>query len=187
GTALTAGISSNVSKTGLATGANDALVAGDMVINGVAVGASSASADTASTAQAASSSISKAAAINAVSAQTGVTATVNENSVEGTNVAAASAIAATDVSINGTTFSLGMAAGGTVSDALGTIAETINSKADATGVTASVVETSTGARIDLTSADGRNINIVDTAGTQAAALGLATGAATTGLTYVGDY
>ena len=195
GSALTAGISSNVSKTPLTgttgAGSTDALVAGDLVINGVAVGASSSTADTASIAGAASSSISKVAAINAVSEQTGVTATVNANTVEGTGVTnAAGAVTATDIDINGTTFSLSKTATGNAAADLAGVAEAINSKTGATGVMATVVQTDAGARVDLTAEDGRNVTIVGAAANTlglAAGLGVSGGAATTGNTYTGDF
>ena len=59
------------------------MAAGDLVINGVQVGASQAATDTLSTVDKASSAISKVAAINAVSAQTGVTATIGNTQVSG--------------------------------------------------------------------------------------------------------
>ncbi|MFD2228954.1 flagellin [Alkalimarinus sediminis] len=192
GSAATAGISSSMDQTALTATGSDALVSGDLVINSVAIGASSGEADTSSTAYASSSSIAKAAAINAESAATGVTATANENTAEGTTVAnGAALVAATDIDINGQTFSLSKAATGDASADLAGAAATINEKSGATGVVATVVETDTGARIDLTAEDGRNITIV---GATAASFGLAAGlgtggasnAATTGNTYTGD-
>ncbi len=191
GSAETAGISSNVSQVALTAAGTDALVAGDLVVNDVAVGASSSEADTASIAYGSSSSIAKVDAINAVSEQTGVTAVVNTNTAEGTLVAdAAAVVAATDIDINGQTFSLSKAATGDAVADLASAAETINAKAEATGVTAVVVEMDGGARIDLVAEDGRNITIVGaTAGSfgLAAGLGASGGAATTGNTYTGDY
>ncbi|WP_320109448.1 flagellin N-terminal helical domain-containing protein [Alkalimarinus alittae] len=195
GSAETAGISSTMSQTPL-TGAGaangDAMVSGDLVINGAAIGASSGAADTASTTHAASSSIAKAAAINAASGNTGVTATANVNTVEGTLVAdAAALVAATDIDINGQSFSLSKAATGDAAADLATAAATINEKSGATGVVATVIEVDGGARIDLAAEDGRNITIVGAAaGTFGLATGLGTGGAsnagTTGNTYTGD-
>ena len=191
GSSATAGISSNVSQTPL-TGAagTDALVAGDLVINGFAVGATSGTADVSSTAYGSSSSIAKAAAINAVSASTGVQATANINTAEGTLVAdAALLVAATPIDINGQTFSLSKAATGDAGADLASAAAVINEKSGATGVVATVVEMDGGARIDLTAEDGRNITIVGAAAATfglAVGLGASGGAANTGNTYTGD-
>lgn len=193
GSAKTSGLSSSVSQTALTGTATDALVAGDVIVNGVSIGASSGTVDTASSAFGSSSSIAKAAAINAASEQTGVTATVNVNTAEGTTVAnGANAVAATDISINGQTVSLSKAATGDAIADLAGVATAINEQSGATGVQATVVETDTGARIDLSAEDGRNITI---GGTAAATLGLAAGlgtvdanyTATAGNTYTGDY
>jgi len=193
GAADTAGISSNIDKTGV--GADDAanssaLVAGDLVINGIAVGASSGTDDTASTDLQAASSISKAAAINAVSDQTGVTATVDENTVEGTSIAGALTAANGAITINDVSFDIdygATAAGEPVRNELNKIAETINAKADATGVSATVVTTDDGFRIDLTAEDGRNIALGDDGALGADTFGLApSDAAGSELTYTGN-
>jgi len=183
GVADTAGLSGNVSGTliaaNAAAGADLALVAGDLAINGIAVGASDSTSDTSSNALKGSSAISKAAAINEVSDQTGVTATVNENTVEGTNMTTTTA-GANDyaVTLNGVAFAINVADSATADGArveLNKVADQLNTKTDATGVTATVVGTTDGYRIDLAAADGRNIDIaVGTAG-DAAAVGLATG------------
>ena len=195
GSAATAGISSNVDQTALTAGVgnDDALAAGDIVINGIAVGASSGAADTSSATLASSSSIAKAAAINAVSDSTGVTASANVNTVEGTLVldGAAAIAAGTDVDINGVVFDLSKGVTGDAVADLATAAATINEKSGATGVVATVVEMDGGARIDLSAEDGRNITI-NGAG-DAVTLGLATalGASAAGVaagnTYTGDY
>ncbi|GAA3954105.1 flagellin [Allohahella marinimesophila] len=186
GTALTAGLSSNVSKTGLTTG-DDALVAGDLVINGVAIAASAAASDTASTAKQSSSAISKAAAINAVSAQTGVTATANANTVEGTTVANSAAAIGTaiNVTVNGVAIALTKSGTGDAEVDLAGVADALNAKTGATGVSAAVVKTDGGARIDLTAEDGRNIQLT-AASSDANTFGLAA-AGTTATTFVGDY
>ncbi|UZE97564.1 flagellin N-terminal helical domain-containing protein [Alkalimarinus alittae] len=195
GSAETAGISSTMPQTpltgpGAANG--DAMVSGDLVINNIAVEASSGVADTASTTHAASSAIAKASAINAVSDSTGVTATANINTVKGTLIAdAAIAVGATPIDINGQTFSLSKVASGNAAADLASAAATINEKSGATGVVATVIDMPSGARIDLTAEDGRNITIVGaTAGSFGLATGLGTGGAsnpgTTGNTYTGD-
>ena len=88
--ALTDGIS-NSSITGTA------LAAGDLVINGISVGAGSSADDGASTVGADASAIALAAAVNKVSDLSGVEAVVNANTVGGTTTAnvAAAALAIT--------------------------------------------------------------------------------------------
>src|SRR5690606_8340333 len=85
---LTADTLGDSTKNGVsATGSDNALSVGDLVINGVTVGASRASDDTSSRGSdditappnAAASAISKWAAINRVSAESGVTAVVDAN------------------------------------------------------------------------------------------------------------
>jgi flagellin len=181
GSAATAGISSNVSQDPLTTTGTDALVAGDLVINGIAVGASSGTADTSSTGYGSSSAISKAAAINAVSDASGVQATANVNTAKGNAV---------PVDINGQELSLTKGATGDAVADLASVAATINEKSGATGVIATVVAMDTGARIDLSAEDGRNISIVGDPTTFGMATGTGTGGAsaavTTGNTYTGD-
>lgn len=193
GSASTAGLSGNVSKTliaaSAAVGSDLALVAGDLTINGISVGASAATDDGSSNALKGSSAIAKAAAINAVSDQTGVTATANANTVEGTSLAATTANA-NDITINGVVISANTATTTTAAGALNElnkVADAINAKAEATGVTATVVATSAGNRIDLTAADGRNIDIAAAAAADASAKGLATaGVGAAAATYVGN-
>src|SRR5690606_13722471 len=76
-------------STGSTTVANGAIKEGDLVINGVTIGASSAADDqssntTAGSSDASASGIAIAAAINRSSEQTGVAATVNATEVVGT-------------------------------------------------------------------------------------------------------
>lgn len=193
GAAESAGISSNVSKTALTAGVaaeTTALVAGDLAINGISIGASSGSADTASTDKVASSAIAKAAAINAVSDQTGVTATADKNTVEGTSITGAITGANGDITINDVTINIAFAdaaAGEGVRNELNKVADTINAKQVATGVTAAVVTTDDGYRIDLTAADGRNIALGDDGAIGTATLGMAaSGAAAAEEVYTGN-
>ena len=166
GSAATAGVTSNVSGTGFFSA--QTIASGDVVINGASVGVPVGTDDNASFSLQSSSAISKAAAINAVSETSGVTATAAENRVEGTTIAAgtASAVAAETVAINGVNITLSVAAVET-EQALTNVADTINNKSDLTGVTAEVVETSTGFRVDLLAEDGRNITVdTSTAGSE---------------------
>ncbi|WP_097460532.1 flagellin N-terminal helical domain-containing protein [Mangrovitalea sediminis] len=188
GTAQSAGISSQLSSAqiaGQATGVNPALASGDLVINGVSVGASAGSSDTASTVDQSASAIAKAAAINAVSAQSGVTAQANATVAEGTDVTAASASKSGNISINGQTIAVTLSSGADVKTDLQGVADAINTKQDATGVSASVVATSDGFRIDLTAADGRNIELKGDGTNNASAYGLASAGASTNAVFTG--
>jgi flagellin len=138
------------------SGAGTAFATGDISINGVIVGASLAASDTASNGGNAGSAIAKVAAINAVSAQTGVTATVNANTVAG-SAQTATAGQGTFV-INGvTTASITMSGTDASADRAAVVAA-INAKSGQTGVVA-VDSGSTTNGIQLVAADGRNISI----------------------------
>jgi flagellin len=186
GAAATAGVTSNNSKTALT--AEQTIAAGDLTINGAAISAPVGSNDDTSFALQGSSAISKAAAINAETDLTGVTATANPNTVEGTTIAAGvigTGVVAETVAINGVDIELQLAEV-EAETALTAVADTINTKSDLTGVTASVVETSTGFRVDLTSEDGRNITVDTTTG-GAEDFGLVDdGTDGTAVTFIGD-
>ncbi len=189
GVSSTAGISSN--NTALVNGTTtSALVAGDVVINGVAVSASVGSSDNASQDQKASSAIAKAAAINEVSDQTGVRAIVNENVVAGSTTADATAENIT-VAINGVSIELSKGTTLSVEANIEAAVEQINAVAGQTGVVASFGG-SVADGITLTATDGRNISLGGTAADAAASFGLAaTGSGLTASsatdTYVGTY
>lgn len=174
---LTASKLGSDSQSGVsAVGVDAALENNDLVINGVSVGASSASDDTASTASAASSAIAKVAAINEVSDETGVTAMVNDNYVAGTEMTAAELTGT--ITLNGVTIDIQTSDDASTSRA--SVAQAINAVADQTGVTA--VDTGNDFEgVALVAEDGRNIDITfDTV--TAAATGLAAQD-----TYVGGY
>ncbi len=136
--------------------------AGDVIINGVALGAVASDAKTIAT------------AINALSG-TGVTATAQSLTVSGGTTAAPAAGIGT-ITINSVaTASIDLSAGANAAANRTTIAGAINAISGATGVTA--VDDGTG--IDLVAADGRNIthSVTQTSGTfTEAALGIAAGA-----------
>lgn len=140
-------------------GTATAFAASDFNINGIAIGASVASADTASNINGQFSAIAKAAAINAISSQTGVTAKADANSLTG---AAMTPTAATGtISINGiATASITTTTDATVSRAA--VISAINAISGQTGVTASDGGTSA-AGVKLTAADGRNISLTSAA------------------------
>lgn len=195
GVASAAGISSqnDITDPSISGTTSNALVAGDIVINGVAVSGSVGSADTLSQDQKASSSIAKAAAINAVSDQTGVSAVVNANVVEGSGTAS-NAAATANISINGVSISLSKATGLTAEANIEAAVATINSESGRTGVVASFSGTLSDG-ITLTAQDGRNISLGGSgAGTNAAAATFGLAAVGSGLTassvtetYAGTY
>jgi flagellin len=179
--------SSTTSSTGSSTNFGG-LVAGDLVVNGFQVGASSS--DGVSFANANGSAIAKAAAINTISGETGVTATVQANTKAGTTITAGSvAIAAGDIKINGVDIGA-LAAGGSIVQRGSQVAAAINAKSAQSGVTATF-DSTTGA-VALAAADGRNITITKSANAAAndTNTGLTTGiaAATAGVnTNVGNF
>lgn len=164
-------------SAGVSTVATDnAFSNGDLIINGVTIGASLASDDTASTNNAAASAIAKAAAINRVSDQTGVIAKVNPNIVAGS--AMTGTALSGSITINGVTISNIETSTDTVATRQAVVTA-INAVKDQTGVEAiDTGQDSTG--ITLKAADGRNIQISFSTVTAAA-----TGLAATG-TYEGS-
>jgi len=161
GNAQTAGVSSRTGATALHNGTNgDALVAGDLVINGIAIAASVGSDDNASTAEGRSSSIAKAAAINRESAATGVVATVDVNYVKGSTGALGDNVAAVtgSMTINGVVFDFSTNSTLTGVQNLVATADVINAESGVTGVRA-VAGDYTTQGITLIADDGRNIQV----------------------------
>ena len=130
-----------------------ALVAGDVVINGVSIGAASATDDLFSpTTGKNTSAISVAAAINRVSEQTGVTATAANTQVTSTAITANSQF---DLTINGVAVTAAASGAGTsTSDQVGAIVQAINNETGRTGVIAQVIDDD---QYELIAADGRNV------------------------------
>jgi flagellin len=156
GSAQSDGFSSD--QQGGATQTIAAMVAGDLVINGIAVGASSGVDDAFSSFDQDKSAIAKAAAINAVSELTGIKADVGTTSVSGSAGFTAGANSTGNIAINDITIAI--ATNATLSDEanLESIASLINEKSGQTGVIASFNgRVATG--ISLTAADGRNIDV----------------------------
>src|SRR5690606_18158279 len=118
-----------------------AIKEGDLVINGVTIGASSAADDKSSStiansSDASASGIAIAAAINRSSEQTGVTATVNATEVVGTaGTTAATAATTATIFINGVEIGTVTSQNDLNKDRTATI-DMINAKAGQTGVTA---------------------------------------------------
>ncbi|MAZ66834.1 MAG: flagellin [Kangiellaceae bacterium] len=153
---LGAGLDAGVS----AQGTDNALAQGDLVINGVVIGASLSTSDTASTTAAETSAIAKVAAINEVSSQTGVTAEVNVNQAAGTTMATSSAATSGTIALNGTTINITVGGDDLAADRAAVIAA-INAESDRTGVTAVDTGTNEGG-IVLETSDGRNIDLSTT-------------------------
>lgn len=129
--------------------------AGELTLNGIDIAATSAASDTLSlAANASESAIALAAAINAQEGETGVRASVEEASQDGTAAVTAFTAAATganQLSINGQAI-----IGSFVNnDSDGALRDAINGLSNLTGVTATVVSN----ELVLTAEDGRNINI----------------------------
>ena len=192
GTAATDGITSNAEVIPTITGAAQALAAGDLVINGIAVPASTGVDDSFSNVDNEKSAIAKAAAINEVSDQTEIEAIVNETSIGGTT-GFTSADRAGTLQINGIDVALSTAAGLSVSVNLENVAAAINEKSGQTGVVATFNGNPT-TGISLVAEDGRNISITGDGTVNSSAYGLpaslSTGAttdATNSNTYIGTY
>lgn len=132
-----------------------------MIINGIAIGAALTTDDSASqganggplSSVSSSTAIAIAAAINRKTSLTGVTASAAPNVIRGTGFTAATANSAASVYLNGVVFDVN------VTSRNGAI-DSFNSVSGRTGVVASAF----GAGIQLTAADGRNINIGTSAG-----------------------
>jgi flagellin len=165
-----------------AAGNGTALAAGELVINGFAVGATTT--DGVSTTSPDASGGAIASAINAISGSTGVTATVATNKAVGVTTMAShgSAITAGHIKINGV--SLG-AIDASTADGPGKpirgaqVSAAVNAVSSQTGVTASFDTTS--GNVSLEAKDGRNITVLFETSS-----GTAT-AANTGLIAAGTY
>ena len=155
GTGATAALSASGAFQATASNlsANDSLIAADLLINNVNIGASSSDDDNLSSGEKAASALAKVAAINRASAQTGVTAVVGKTVMAGSAMTAA-ALTGT-VTINGkTTASIATTTSAAANRTL--VADAINAMSGQTGVRA--IDTGDDlAGIRLEAADGRNI------------------------------
>ena len=158
GTGATAALSATGSFESTATNlsAKQSLIASDLVINGVAIGASSADDDSASSSEKSASAIAKVAAINRASAQTGVSAVVGKTVMTGAAQTTAAPTAANGtITINGqTTVSITSTTSNAANRTL--VTDAINAMAGQTGVRAIDTGDDT-AGIRLEAADGRNV------------------------------
>ncbi len=150
-------------------GERGALVDGDLMVNGIQIGASYADDDQLSTASNSASAIAKVAAINRMSDSTGVTAKVAENVVSGTAMVGAGVAGA--ITINGYATATVTTTTDTALSRKLTV-DAINAISGATGVTASDTQSDNGGVV-LTAKDGRNIELTLGGTMTAAASGLA--------------
>ncbi len=171
----------------VAGSSNTALVDGDLVLNGVVVGASMATDDTKSyetaAGDAATSAIAKAAAINRVAEQSGVYATVDKTVVFGATMTSTAATSG-KVTINGVDTATVYTTDNTELNRTA-FAQAINAISEQTGVKA-INTHDDNQGLTLVAADGRNITIK----TDAALTTAITGLAMTGVTeetHVGTY
>ena len=171
-------LGSTLSSSLTATNNGTAMAAGDLILNGTAIGASLATSDNASSASASISAISKAAAINLLTSVTGVSAKVDANIALGASQTMASGVGT--FTINGVT-TASISQGGVNATADRTaVVQAINAKSALSGVTA--IDTGLSATgIQLTAADGRNIVVSLTSTTSSFTSG--TTGVTTGTTY----
>jgi flagellin len=196
GASPTDGISSAPGSTA-ATPPVASLDAGDLVLNGIAVGASSGINDAFSSSNNALSAIAKAAAINAVADTSGVTATVQGTFVDGTTFGpSTSPENAGTVTINNVPIDLTTSTALSPSVNLTSIAATLNNVKGQTGVEA-IYNGNPTEGIQLVAVDGRNIVILN--GTEdgvitpnssdlAESYGLPSGNGASGsVTYTGSY
>ena len=150
-----------------AVGSSSALSNGDLTINGVSIGPSSAGDDTASTNNAGASAISKAAAINRATSDTGVSAEINTNSVAGQEIDGTTDSG--NLVLNGVTIALATGADGAATRS--SVVSAINAVSDQTGVTASDSGSDKNG-VQLLAADGRNVELESFSGAAIANLGL---------------
>lgn len=156
---------------------NNTMIAGDLVVNGIAIGASSGTDDAFSSANQASSGIAKAAAINAVSESTGVKAVVNETSVVGSSYT--SATVNSNITINNVLIDVSTGLDLEEIANLQNITNSINLSSGQTGVTA-IFDGNPTVGIQLVADDGRNIILENTGANATNTLGLATAAVYSG-------
>ncbi len=175
---LTADRLGSSSQSGVsAKGTDNALGNGDLIINGVAIGASRAGDDTSSTSNADASAIAKVEAINRSYEETGVKAFANENTVAGSEMVGASTSGT--LTLNGVEVDLSTST--STEQTRAGVVEAINALSEQTGVTA-VDSGSASGGVTLVAADGRNVEISFSGTLTAASTGLASAD-----TYEGGY
>jgi len=172
------GSRASLSSVGGTATQTPALASGDVVLNGVVVGASLTTDDSLSYASKDASAISKAAAINRVSDRSGVYATVGATTAYGTSMVYAAGSAA--ITVNGVATAT-VAANSDLEITRSAMATAINNISNQTGVVA--INTHDDIQgVVLKAADGRNITLSLGAGLTSANTGLASAD-----TYVGNF
>jgi flagellin len=139
-------------------GNGDAMTSGELVINGFAVGPTTS--DGVSKTKGDASGIAIAAAINAITGSTNVTATVDKNTLAGTDPTGGlnAVIQAGDIEINGVKLGAIAATGAADKVTRGAqVAAAVNAVTSQTGVTATF--STTNGAVELAAADGRNITV----------------------------
>jgi flagellin len=154
---------------------NFSLRAGDLFINGVAIGASVAASDSVSSAGKEASAIAKAAAINAKTAETGVRAVVGTTVAHGAAMTSNTAVNGT-ITVNGVaTQTLDFAATTNAADRRAQIVNAVNAISGQTGVVAvDTGDDQLGVR--FTAEDGRNVIVALTGTLTGAETGVRAGA-----------
>jgi len=151
----TLGVGSDAGLSSFST--SNALAKGDLTINGVSIEASRSAADTSSVDNQAASAIAKAAAINTSEEETGVHATVNTNTVPGSNMALATGSASGTVILNNVSISVSAGGLDLASDRASVVAA-INANSEQTGVLA-IDSNDDATGVILEAVDGRNITL----------------------------
>ncbi|TRW16708.1 flagellin [Glacieibacterium frigidum] len=183
GTGRTAALTATGSYEATASNltANQALSAGDLVINGVTIGSGSADDDNVSSSEKSASALAKAAAINRASAETGVRAVVGKAVMTGTAMTAATLTGT--ITINGKTTDT-ITTNTNAAQSRKLVLDAINAISGQTGVVA--VDTGDdNAGLRLEAADGRNI-VVSMTTLTGAATGVKTGAQSGTFSLVAD-
>ena len=173
------GSRASLSSVGGTVTQTPALASGDVVLNGVVVGASLTTDDNLSSASKDASAISKAAAINRVSDRSGVFATVGKTDVYGTSMVYTASLAGA-ITVNGVT-TASVSSNEDLEIMRDSVVTAINNISNQTGVIATNTHDDVQGVV-LTAADGRNIVLAFGGTMTAAASGL--GAANT---YVGNF
>ena len=172
-----AGIQPSLTSYGGTSASVGALSNGDLVLNGVNVGATNTEDDNVSTAFQSASAIAKVVAINRVSSQSGVIAKVAGTDVSGTSMTGA-VVTAGSITINGYS-TANFTTTADTSTSRKTAVAAINAISGATGVIATDTESDFGG-VTLSAADGRNIAVSFTTAT-------ATSTGVTAGNFVGKY
>ncbi len=173
-------------KDGITSDASpNALVAGDLIINGIAIGASTGVDDAFSSTNQNQSAIAKVAAINKKSDLTGITAEINGTYVGGSTGYDISAATNAIITVNNVTISIASNSSLSAQVNLTNIVAAFNEKTGQTGVKA-VFDGNPNTGIQLVAEDGRNV-VLQTTGINASVYGLPDATAAAATTYVGTF